>query len=198
MRLPGVIAVICLGLASAGTGLAQSLERQLADCSSGSFERVIQGCSGLINSSRLDRRNKAVAYTMRGSAYAARGQLDFAIDDFSNAIRRNPRNLVAFFNRGNAHFAKEDFDAAIADFSRAISLEPGHSMSYAHRGNAYLAKGEPDRAIAEYDRALELDPANTQAAANRALAYTRKGDVVGVVRNFRDVVKVFFRSLFGG
>ena len=176
----------------------------MSQCSKGNGEAAIQGCTALINSARLDRKNKAVAYLSRGNIYVKQGELDYAIEDFTSAIRSNPRSLAPFYNRGNAHIFQENFDQAISDFSRAISLQPDHALSYSGRGNAYLGKGDTERAIAEYDKALEIDPGNTQAATNTkdgdvvgALAYTKDGDVVGVIRNLGAVVKVFFRSLFG-
>jgi tetratricopeptide (TPR) repeat protein len=196
MRLFIAIPALGLGLALADPAGAQSLRQSASRCTSGDVELAIQSCSRIIRSSRIDRKNKAVAYINRGNAYSKQGDLDRAIDDFTKAIKSNSRNLVAFYNRGNAHIVQENFDQAIIDFSRAISLQRDHVLSYNGRGNAYLAKGETERAIAEYNKALEIDPNNTQAASNRALAYTRDGDIVGVFRNFAAVVKVFFRSLF--
>lgn len=196
MRLLIVFAALASGLVVADPAAAQSLQQSASQCMSNNVEVAIAGCTRLINSSRIDRKNKAVAYVTRGNAYSKQGDLDLAIDDFSKAIRFNSRSIVAFYNRGNAHIVQENFDQAIIDFSRAISLQPDHVLSYNGRGNAYLGMGDTERAIAEYNKALAIDPNNTQAASNRALAYTRDGDVVGVLRNFAAVVKVFFRSLF--
>jgi len=198
MRLPIAITALVFAHVLAPSAGAQSLQQYLSQCSSGNDELVIRGCTGLIKSSGLSRKNKAVAYVTRGNAFVKQGDLDSAIDDFTKAVRQNPRSLVAYYNRGNAYFAQENFDQAIADFSLAISLQLDHLLSYNGRGNAYLAKGETERAIAEYDKALEIDPNNNQAAQNRALAYAKDGDIGGVFRNFGAVVKVFFRSIFGG
>lgn len=197
MRSLVAFTVLVFAIASAIPAGAQSLQQYMSQCSSGNDEQVLRGCTALIKSSRLDRKNKAVAYLTRGNAYARQGDLDRAIDDFTKAIRRDSRSLAAYYNRGNANFARKNFDQAIIDYSQAITLQPGHALSYNGRGNAYLAKGETERAIAEYDRALEIDPNNNQAAQNRALAYTKNGDIGGVFRNLGAVVKVFFRSLFG-
>ncbi len=196
MRLLIAVAALASGFALADPAAAQSLRQSASQCTSNNLEVAIQGCTRVIKSSRVDRKNKAVAYVTRGNAYSKQGDLDLAIDDFSKAIRLNSRSLVAFYNRGNAHIVQENFDQAIIDFSRAISLQPDHVLSYNGRGNAYLGKGDTERAIAEYNKALEIDPNNTQAASNRALAYTRDGDIVAVLRNFAAVVKVFFQSLF--
>ncbi len=193
-----VIAVtaLVLGFGLASGVQAQSLQQLVAQCSGTNDELVIRGCTGVLKSSGISRKNKAVAYVTRGSAYARQGDPDRAIADFDSAISRNPRSLVAYYNRGNVYFGKGNFDQAIADFSRAVALQPDHVLSYNNLGNAYLGKGEIDQAIAQFDKALEIDPANNQAASNRALAYAKNGDVGGVIRNFGSVVKVFFRSIF--
>lgn len=196
MRLFIAITALVFATVLASSAGAQDLQQYLSQCSSGNDEQIIRGCTGLIESSRLDRKNKAVAYVTRGNAFVKQGDLDSAIDDFTKAVRQNPRSIAAYYNRGNAHFARENFDQAIADFSVAISLQPDHVLSYNSRGNAYLAKGETERAIAEYNKSLEIDPHNNQAAQNRALAYAKDGDIGGVFRNFGAVVKVFFRSIF--
>ena len=197
MKIFIVIGVLGVVIGLAGSATAQSLEQHVSKCTGKNDETVIRGCTGVLQSSNLSRKNKSVAYINRGSAYSRQGKLGLAIDDFTDAIRRDPRSLAAYYNRGNIYFTQENFDQAIADFSRAISLQPNHALSYSNRGSAYLAKGEIDRAIVEFDKALVIGPKNTQAASNRALAYTKKGDIGGVIRNFGAVVRVFFRSLFG-
>ena len=196
MRLPIAILAFALGLTLVNPVSAQRLQRSASQCTSNKVENAIKGCTRIIKSSRVNRKNKAVAYVNRGNAYSKQGDLDLAIADLTKAIKLDSRSLIAFYNRGNAHFAHENFDRAIADFSRAISLRPDHVLSYNNRGNAYLAKGDTEQAIAQYNKALEIDPNNTQAASNRALAYAKEGDIGGIFRNFGAVVKVFFRSLF--
>jgi tetratricopeptide (TPR) repeat protein len=46
--------------------------------------------------------NESTAFNNRGNTYKAKGDLDHAIADFSQAIRINPRSAVAYFNRGIA------------------------------------------------------------------------------------------------
>lgn len=196
MKMAIATVAFILGIVLGGSAGAQSLQQFVAQCSGNIDALVIQGCTGILRSAGISRKNLAVAYVTRGSAYTRQGDFDSAIADFTDAIRRNPSSLPAYYNRGNVYFAREEFDNAIADFNLAISLQPDHVLSYNNLGSAYLAKGEIDRAIAEFNRALAIDPNSTQAASNRALAYTKKGDVGGVIRNFGAVVKVFFRSIF--
>lgn len=197
MRHLAILCLLAAGLAGAETGRAQSLQQYVAQCTGADDARVIVGCTGVIQSSQVNRANKAVAYVNRGNAYARQGDVEIAIADFSSAIRYNSRSMIAYYNRGNAYYGQQNYEQAIVDFSRAIALEPGHAMSYNNRGSVYLAMGDRKRALADFESALALDPDNAEAAANRALAYTKEGDIGGVLRNIGQVVKVFFRTLFG-
>jgi tetratricopeptide (TPR) repeat protein len=70
-----------------------------------------------------------------------------AVDDFSEAIRRNPRDPIAYDNRGMAYYAKGDLDRAIADFNEAIRLDPKDAVAYNNRGAAHGAKADAHLAI---------------------------------------------------
>ena len=57
-------------------------------------------------------------------AYADKGEVDRAIEDYNIAIDLNPKYAAAYYNRGLVYNNKDDFDAAIEDFSKAIDLNP--------------------------------------------------------------------------
>jgi tetratricopeptide (TPR) repeat protein len=71
-----------------------------------------------------------IAYTNRGLAYAGKGQYDLAIDDYSSAVRANPKYERAYFNRGNAYYAKEKYGEAADDYNKSIELKPGNPYPY--------------------------------------------------------------------
>ena len=71
---------------------------------------------------QLDKNS--LAYYNRGIAWQAKGQLDEAIADYSEAIRLNPKFVRAYYNRGIAWNAKGESDKAIADYNEAIRLNP--------------------------------------------------------------------------
>jgi tetratricopeptide (TPR) repeat protein len=115
-------------------------------------------------------------YNHRGIVWNARDEYDFAIADFNEAVRLDPRNEVAYFNRGLAWSAKNDPDQAIADYTRAIRLDPRYSDAYQSRGDDWGSKREYDQAIADYSAALRLDPGSAPAYNNRGFAWWCKKD----------------------
>ena len=66
-----------------------------------------------------------------------KGEVDKAIDDFTEAIQYEPDYAEAYYNRGNAYAIKREFDLAMVDFNKAICLEPGHAGFYYSRGHTY-------------------------------------------------------------
>ena len=65
----------------------------------------------------------ALAYFLRGIAYAKKGKYDKAIRDFSEVISQKPYDADAYFARGTAHDKNGDKQQAEADFAKAKSLK---------------------------------------------------------------------------
>ena len=75
---------------------------------------------------------------MRGTAYSAKREYEFATADCSRAIELKPNDADAYFGRGLSHSGNKDFNSAVADYSQAILLNPDTAEAYANRGEAWL------------------------------------------------------------
>ncbi|MDP7035318.1 MAG: tetratricopeptide repeat protein, partial [Planctomycetota bacterium] len=84
----------------------------------------------------------ANAYSNRGHARKAKGDIDGAIEDYSKAIEIDPKFAGAYSNRGGARQAKGDPDGAIEDYNKAIEIDPKNPNAYHNRGNARAKKGD--------------------------------------------------------
>jgi serine/threonine protein kinase/WD40 repeat protein/Flp pilus assembly protein TadD len=100
----------------------------------------------------------AEACYRRGLAYAQRGQLGDALDDFRHALALEPDHAQAHYQRGLVLARQGKVDEAIADWSRTIALEPEHVEAYAARGGAYSSSSRWDEAAGDYARLVELRP----------------------------------------
>ena len=150
------------------------------------WDDVISLCTQVIDSDQ-EPHAKAIAYTGRGFACHAKGDLDQTIADFTKAIDLNPGHAAAYSWRGLVYNEKGDPDRAIDDFNQAIDLDPGHAAAYSGRGSAYYAKGNPDKAITDFTRAIELDPNIAEAYLGRFLAHI-------IDENFLDAFKDFVKA----
>jgi tetratricopeptide (TPR) repeat protein len=118
----------------------------------------------------------SVIYYKRGFSYAARGDLERAIADYTRAIELDPGNRNDWIGRGVARLRKGDVDGAIADFDRAIQLKPDEALAYNDRAAAYSGKRDLRRAVEDYNRAIALNPHDPYFYQHRAQAYRAIGD----------------------
>ena len=100
----------------------------------------------------------AVAYDHRGRAYFNKQEYDKAIEDYTEAIRLDPRYAVAYCGRGDTYRKKKEYDKAIEDYTEAIRLDPRYeflypigdrigfvpnlAVAYNNRGDTYFDKQE--------------------------------------------------------
>jgi tetratricopeptide (TPR) repeat protein len=124
------------------------------------------------------------ALTDRAEAYQKVRRIDLAIDDYTEAIRRDPASSDHYDKRGALFSRNNAYDRAIADFNEAIRLQPKADY-FISRGNAYSLKGDPVRAIADYDEALKLEPERAMAFNNRGVAWRDKGDKKKALADFK-------------
>ena len=101
---------------------APALADDREDCSSNDVERMIRGCTDVINTRHELKQTLAVAYHRRGIAYAAKRDFDRAIADYTKAIEIDPEHVGAYNDRGLAYTNKSDYQRAIADVTKAVEL----------------------------------------------------------------------------
>ena len=140
-------------------------------------DQRIAGCSAVIRAGRDRGEKLAEIFNDRGVAYRLKGDIDRAIQDYSQAVKLNPKSAATYNNRGVAYDRKGEYDRAITDFDQAIRLKPLHE-AYFNRGNAHLGRSQYDRAIDDYNQALMLKADFAPALDNRCWARA----VVGILK----------------
>jgi len=69
----------------------------------------------------------ALALYERGKEYAAKGDYDRAIEEFSTAIKIDTDYFKALFQRGIAYYKKGNYDKAIEDLEAVLKIEPNNA-----------------------------------------------------------------------
>jgi tetratricopeptide (TPR) repeat protein len=87
-------------------------------------ERILLGCTLIIQDQNESVGNRAIAYHNRGFTFHAKSEHDRAIADYTEAITLDPEDTTNYYNRGLVFHAKGDRDRAIADYSAAIKRDP--------------------------------------------------------------------------
>ncbi|HUI57097.1 MAG TPA: hypothetical protein VLY04_19110 [Bryobacteraceae bacterium] len=131
-----------------------------------------------------DNRQRAAAYTRRGSAYAEKAR-------YSRSLK-----LISAAEYGRL------FDLAVQDHDRAVQLAPGNAEAYFSRGETYYGRAasvaqddmEPKSkaqdwyhlAIADFTHAIQCNGRHSQAFDMRGLIYEQAGDYDQAINDFTE------------
>jgi tetratricopeptide (TPR) repeat protein len=96
------------------------------------------------------------AYYWRGRAYLFTKDMDRALADFEEAIRRDERHLEAYRNVDYILAKRGDFDGIVARWTGYIALEPMSGQAYLERAGAHKAKGDMTAAFADLRKSCSL------------------------------------------
>lgn len=99
----------------------------------------------------------------RGMAYYTEGLFENALDDFDQAIVKDPQNSKAFYYRGVVELALERCTRALEDFNQSLHLVPFQVDSLLGRGQTLLKLGRYDEAKADCEQALDIHPEDFHA-----------------------------------
>lgn len=99
---------------------------------------------------------KAEEFFEQGKKLSSVENADQAIDNYSKAIKIDPKFAKAYNNRGIAYVWKKKYDLAITDFNKAIKLDPKNGKAYNNRAIVYSYQGETDKARQDLHKAQSL------------------------------------------
>jgi tetratricopeptide (TPR) repeat protein len=174
MRLSLLAGLLGLLLAAPPDALAQG-PRHFREAHEASqrrdLETAIQAYTLAIDSGDLPHPDLFFAYNNRGNAYAARRDWAHALDDYSAALRLNPKFAGAMRNRGTAYARMGDFERAIQDYGEAARLDPDDPHALIGRGLVYCERREFERATGDFDAALRICPTCPRALSGREAAH---------------------------
>ena len=122
-----------------------------------------------------DNPDDANALYRRGQVYASKGAYSLAINDFSDSLRVNSKDVEAYNNRCWARTVIGDLQAALKDCNEALRLRPSFVDALDSRGLLNLKSGQAKNAISDFDAALKINPRLTSSLYGRGLARQRSG-----------------------
>jgi tetratricopeptide (TPR) repeat protein len=126
----------------------------------------------------------------RGLADAQLGNVEAAINDYSQAVQHNPNDFNIFMQRGSCYLARQQYDAGIADFTRVIAINPGVINAYYSRAEGYGKSGRIKEAIDDYNKVLSMKPDFPDAYINRAIAYSIAGNTAAALADYEKALQL--------
>lgn len=126
----------------------------------------------------------------RGNEFFNTGFYNNAVEDFSEAIRRNPKFAKAYNNRGNAYCRLKNFSTAIEDYTTAIKLEPNSPRFYNNRGFAYERMYFYKYAIDDYKKSISIISNFAGFYDNIGHSYLRIKDYSNAISNYEKCIEL--------
>jgi tetratricopeptide (TPR) repeat protein len=151
------------------------------------YVEAVQRYDHLIDPANPD----ALALYRRAAALAGSGQTDKALEDYSAAIKANPKASLAFLGRGVLLAErKRSYDRAVEDFDKVLALEPNNVEALISRGDAFSQLGDMGRALADLNRAVALAPQSPVPLLTRGQIESRRGNNAGAASDYEAALKI--------
>lgn len=140
-------------------------------------------------SGQVDRRAAATLYE-RGVRAEAAGQLDDALDRYSEVLNVDPRSTGALRRRGIIYFKQGKFQLAAADLALASEITSNDTEVLHFLGDARLALKQYPEAAAAYQRMLGFRPGGSAVYRSLAEAYVGIGDIPKALDAFSECIRL--------
>jgi len=151
----------------------------------GQFDKALAEVNaGLRQANSQDPPRTSFLYNVRGTIWLDKHEPGKAVDDYSEAIRLDPKNAVALTNRGLERLRQDQFDAALADLNEALRRDPKHHPAWVGRGRVWLAKKQPELAMADFTEAIRLNPKSSGGYFGRGSVRAIQGDNEPAMEDF--------------
>ncbi|MEX1276631.1 MAG: protein kinase [Bacteroidota bacterium] len=101
-----------------------------------------------------------------GMIHTGTGQIDKAVEDFRNALKRDPSNASAHSGLAKAFEAKGMMDQAEHIYRQVILLKPNYWGGYNDLGVFYSRRSRYEDAISQFQEVVKLIPDNDRGFSN--------------------------------
>jgi tetratricopeptide (TPR) repeat protein len=118
----------------------------------------------------------------RSRCYQRIGDLNLAIKDVNELIKKCPNDTSAYRERGQIYLTKHEYEKAIDDFTR--------SGDFSNRAKAYEEMGLADKAIEDYSTILQNKPDDYSAFKNKVRLFEKKVLIDNAVEEITKFIKI--------
>jgi protein O-GlcNAc transferase len=117
------------------------------------------------------------------------GDLDDAVEWFTQATKGNPRSQHSWWHLAQAHLRKDNLDAAQVAAETLHRLNPAHVGGLLCLGHIAIKRGRPAAGLGWFARAAWLDPRNLEAASHQCQWTWALGRLTETIAAGRGIVR---------
>jgi tetratricopeptide (TPR) repeat protein len=109
----------------------------------------------------------SAVYQRRAYALAQNQNYQEAIQDYSEAIKIQPKDPRIYEQRAAVEMKTYDYDKALADYSELIKLKPNEIRYLNYRAYVYEVKDDLQNSLADTEKVLKQDSNNQEAKGRK-------------------------------
>lgn len=109
----------------------------------------------------LKNIEEANALKDEGNTYFKKTDYHKAIEKYTAAIKKDPKNKVLYSNRSACYHKLEHTQKGIADAQKSVELDPFYAKGYYRLGILHTTV-DPEKSLAFFEKALECEPNNSE------------------------------------
>jgi len=125
-----------------------------------------------------------MGYWLRGNEEKLAGNLDAALRDYTESIKRDARDEDCYFNRARVYEEMKKPTPAILDYTSAIKLDSTKADVFNNRGWVFFETGDTVNALKDFNKALALNPHYAEAYNNRGWYRFKEGNLQAALEDF--------------
>ncbi|MEL6496821.1 MAG: DnaJ domain-containing protein [Cyanobacteria bacterium J06623_7] len=133
-------------------------------------------------------------YYNRGLLRAQTKEYRQAIEDYSQAIKLNPRFADAYLKRCEMRYKLGDNQGVLNDCHEVFNIDPTIAKAYYYQGRARYSLGSIEAAIESYNSAISQDQEYPQAYYYRGIAYKEFRQTDSAVDDLNKAAELFRRQ----
>ena len=114
-----------------------------------------------------------------------------AIDDYTEAIKINPKFVDAYLKRCEMRYKLGDNQGVLSDCYEVFSIDPTVAKAHYYQGRARFSLGYTQSAIDSYNLAIAKDSNYPQAHYYRGIAYKEQQSITAAVSDLTKAAELF-------
>ena len=137
------------------------------------------------------RPANAEFYLLLADAWREAGQMEKALLQYAEALRRDPSLVAARLQLGSALRLARQPDRAVEVLQAALAAAPDRAAGWYELGLAQIEQGKPEEAVAALEKALAIDPEMPEAHNTLGGLRLARGDTARAEASVREAIRIW-------
>ncbi len=141
---------------------------------------------------RAGEQDSSFAYPLlwRGHLHLQQSRPDEAIQDFTQAIKRNEALSRAYRLRAEANLMRGRKEAAIGDLTMVVEKNPLEAPAFGTRGSLYAELRMHKKAVEDFSAAIDINPNYADALFMRGKVLAQTGEHLKAIEDFKQAIVI--------